>query len=193
MSFYQDAISDESNHGKTKTFHAGSMIERIADLSAALCQIYQTGRYIVQAEAARVLGNMTRSAIARNAVHSAGGLKLLVGNLSSDDFDVIGSSCGVLVNLLSDWERRAPFRELKGPLLLRDILQRGVVNRDWLLASIACQVSDGVLSKIRHSTDFRRFQRLCGIISSTPVTSSLHWAKKKPITFQHICTNIWVS
>lgn len=193
MSFYQDAISDESTHGKTKTFHASSMIERIADLSAALCQIYQTGPYIVQAEAARVLGNMTRSAIARNAVHSAGGLKLLVGNLSSDDFDVIGSSCGVLVNLLSDWERRAPFRELKGPLLLRDILQRGVVNRDWLLASIACQVSDGVLSKIRHSTDFRRFQRLCGIISSTPVTSSLHWAKKKPITFQHICTSIWVS
>lgn len=117
------------------------MIERVADLTAALSITYQTGPESVQAEVARVLGNMTRSAVARNAFCSAGGMKFLVKNLSSTDFDVIGTSCGVLVNLLSDWERRAPFRELKGPLVMRDVLQRAAMNQDWLLASIACQVS----------------------------------------------------
>lgn len=52
---------------------------------------------------------------------------------------MIGTTCGVLVNLLGDWERRAPFRELRGPLLLRDVLQRSALNNDWLLAGIVCQ------------------------------------------------------
>lgn len=117
------------------------MKERVADLTAALCATYQTGPDTVHAEVARVLGNMTRSSIARNAFCAAGGMKILVQNLSSNDFDIIGTSCGVLVNLLSDWERRAPFRELKGPLLMRDVLQRAAMTQDWLLASITCQVS----------------------------------------------------
>lgn len=121
---------------------AGSMKERVADLTAALCVTYQTGPEIAHSEVARVLGNMTRSSVARNAFCTAGGMKLLVANLSSNDFDVIGTSCGVLVNLLSDWERRAPFRELRGPLFMRDVLQRAATNNDWLLASITCQVID---------------------------------------------------
>lgn len=122
------------------TYNAASLTARIADISATLCFTYQNGPAIAKPEVARVLGNLTRSSIARNAVCTAGGLKLLVKNLSVDDFDVIGTTCGVLVNLLSDWERRAPFRELQGPLLLRDVLQRAAVNQDWLLALIACQV-----------------------------------------------------
>lgn len=146
LSFYQDALTDEqspsNDTANLNSFHAGSMIERVADISAALCVTYQSGPAVARPEVARVLGNLTRSSAARKAVQTAGGLKLLVKNLTCDDFDVIGTSCGVLVNMLSDWERRAPFRELKGPLLLRDVLQRGAMNQDWLLALIACQVND---------------------------------------------------
>lgn len=123
------------------TMRTGAMVERVADISAALCETFQSGPKFVRAEVARVLGNLTRSFGAREAVVQAGGLKSLVKNLASNDFDVIGTSCGVLVNMLSDWERRAPFRELQGPLLLRDVLQRSAMNRDWLLALIACQAS----------------------------------------------------
>lgn len=130
-----DDLSTASN-----TFHAACMITRTGDISAALCVTYQHGPDIAKPEVARVLGNMTRSSIARNAVCSAGALKFLVKNLASDDLEISGTSCGVLVNLLSDWERRAPFRELRGPLLLRDVLQRAAVNQDWLLALITCQV-----------------------------------------------------
>lgn len=124
------------------------MIERVADISAALCITYQSGPTVARSEVARVLGNLTRSAAARIAVYNAGGLKFLAKNLSSNDFDVIGTSCGVLVNMLSDWERRAPFREIQGPLLLRDVLQRGAMNQDWLLALIACQVFKSFLTQL---------------------------------------------
>lgn len=145
LSFYQTVVPDEPLANgmivlKSNAVHAGSMIERVADISAALCITYQTGPAVARSEVARVLGNLTRSAAARTAVYNADGLKFLAKNLTSNDFDVIGTSCGVLVNMLSDWERRAPFREIQGPLLLRDVLQRGAMSQDWLLAMIACQV-----------------------------------------------------
>lgn len=141
------------------------MFQRFADISAALCITYQFGPAVARSEVARVLGNLTRSSPARMAVYTAGGLKFLVKNLSSHDFEVIGTSCGVLVNMLSDWERRAPFRELKGPLLLRDVLQRAAMNQDWLLALIACQVSSIFSFKLFDLLqNFVDFFRLCGII-----------------------------
>lgn len=118
------------------------MAERLADLSATLCNTLQSGHPGAKVEAARVLGNMTRSPIARKALCGAGGLKFLIKNLESEDTELVATSCGVLVNLLSDWERRAPFRELRGPYLLRDVLQRGALSGDWLLAATACQVSN---------------------------------------------------
>lgn len=130
---------------KSNALHPDSMIKRVADISAALCNTYQSGPDLIRSEVARVLGNLTRSAAARTSVHNAGGLEFLVKNLTSNDFDVIGTTCGVLVNMLSDWERRAPFREMQGPLLLRDVLQRGAMNQDWLLALIACQVNSHTL------------------------------------------------
>lgn len=146
LSFYQTNVTDEPSFNgtastKPNALHAGSMIERVADISAALCITYQFGPAVARSEVARVLGNLTRSTAARMAVYNSGGLKFLAKNLTSNDFDVVGTSCGVLVNMLSDWERRVPFREIEGPLLLRDVLQRGAMNQDWLLALIACQVN----------------------------------------------------
>lgn len=136
LSFYQDLTqSDDGSMNKIN----GTVNERIADLSSALVMILKCGTVAAQAEAARVLGNMTRSLISREAVCSAGGLKILIKNLESEDFELVASSCGVLVNILGDWERRASFRELRGPLLLRDVLQRSALQEDWLLAGIVCQ------------------------------------------------------
>lgn len=135
------AASVQPVKATTAPAYAGSMDDRAAELTAALCVTYQTGPSTVQAEVARVLGNMTRTMESRQAFCAGGGMKMLVTSLAADDVDLIGASCGVLVNLLSDWERRAPFRELRGPLLLRDVLQRAATNQDWPLASIVCQVS----------------------------------------------------
>lgn len=143
LSFYQpNEIDDQQTDGdgSKEMKHPESMIKQMATISAALCAIYQWAPASIQTEIARVLGNLTRSLDARVAVHSAGGLQFLLKNLSSDDWDIVETSCGVLVNMLSDWERRAPFRELRGPLLLRDVLQRSALKHDWLLALIACQV-----------------------------------------------------
>lgn len=146
MSFYQNGINDQPNIVPTDnpiiiTVHPKSMIKQMTTISASLCSIYKWTTASIQSEIARVLGNLTRSLDARAAVHSAGGLGFLVKNLSSDDCEIVATSCGVLVNMLSDWERRAQFRELKGPLLLRSVLQQCALKHDWLLALIACQVS----------------------------------------------------
>lgn len=142
LSFYQNnAIDDNRQTNASKEInHPDSMIKQMATISAALCAIYQWAPESVQSEIARVLGNLTRSLDARVAVHSAGGLQFLLKNLSSNDWDIVETSCGVLVNMLSDWERRAKFRELRGPYLLRDVLQRSAMKHDWLLALITCQV-----------------------------------------------------
>lgn len=118
---------------------ASSMTERLADLSSTLCKTLLNSPIIAQVEAARVLGNMTRGPVARKAFCAAGGLKVVVKNLESDHNELIATSCGVLVNLLGDWERRVPFRELRGPQLLRDVLQRSALQQDWILAGIVCQ------------------------------------------------------
>lgn len=136
LSFYQNNTIDEQQTNDTKEINRPEM----STISAALCAIYEWAPESVQSEIARVLGNLTRSLDARVAVHSAGGLQFLLKNLSSNDWDIVGTSCGVLVNMLSDWERRARFRELHGPLLLRDVLQRSAMKHDWFLALIACQV-----------------------------------------------------
>lgn len=141
LSFYHDLRPAETTPDLQVPEHklAGTVNDRIAELSAALVMILQHGSIAAQAEAARVLGNMSRSFSARESICHAGGLKILIKNLESEDFELVASSCGVMVNILGDWERRARFRELKGPLLLRDVLQRSAMQEDWLLAAIVCQ------------------------------------------------------
>lgn len=121
-----------------------SLTAKTAGISGVLCAIYQWSKQPIQAEIARVLGNLTRSMDARQAVQAAGGLQFLLKNVSSPDVDMVATSCGVLVNMLGDWQRRTTFRDLNGPLLLRDVLQRSVGQQNWILALIVCQVSESV-------------------------------------------------
>lgn len=119
--------------------HPGSMAERLKDICGVLCSILNTDGSPARSEVARVLGNMTRNGITRQTFCSESGLKILIRCLESDDVELMVTSCGVLVNILGDWERRAPFRELQGPIVLRKLLQRGASGQDWILAGIACQ------------------------------------------------------
>ncbi|GAB0088124.1 Armadillo repeat-containing protein 2 [Sergentomyia squamirostris] len=134
LSFYQ-----ETDEVKASENFMSSVNGQIENISCALLETLKSHSIAAQAEAARVLGNMTRNPESRQAICTAGGLKVLVKNLESEDFELVASSCGVLVNLLGDWERRAPFKELRGPFLLRDVLQRATMEDDWLLAGICCQ------------------------------------------------------
>lgn len=83
------------------------MAARLSDLSVALSSTIVSGPATAVAEAARVLGNMTRCATVRKHFCDSGGLKVIVQQLRSDDLELVAASCGILVNLLGDWERRA--------------------------------------------------------------------------------------
>ncbi|XP_062560738.1 armadillo repeat-containing protein 2-like [Armigeres subalbatus] len=119
--------------------HPGSMADRLKDICGVLCNILSTNSKSARSEAARVLGNMTRNSVARQTFCSENGLKILIQCLESNDVELMVTSCGVLVNILGDSDRRVPFREIQGPIVLRKLLQRGVSNQDWILAGISCQ------------------------------------------------------
>lgn len=107
LSYYQSMSEDVSSN------KPGSIVERIRDFSLALSQILNNHKsQHAKSEAARVLGNLTRNAAVREAFCTSNGLKILVKCLqqNSDDVELLTSSCGVLVNLLGDWERRASFK-----------------------------------------------------------------------------------
>lgn len=133
LSYYQ-SVSEDVNVN-----HPGSIVERVKDISITLCQVLNVGPILAKNEACRVLGNMTRNSSARQSFCSASGLKVLVKCLKADDSELVETSCGVLVNLLGDWERRAPFKELKGIPILREILQKAGMDENWLLAGITSQ------------------------------------------------------
>ena len=133
LSYYQSGAEE------IHTNHPGSIVERVKDISSLLSQILNSGPDLAKYEAARVLGNLTRNTVARQSFCSSNGLKVLVKCLQSNDAELIETSCGVLVNLLGDWERRAPFKELKGILLLRETLEKAGQDENWLLAGISCQ------------------------------------------------------
>ena len=136
ISYYQ-SVSDDVN-----VKNPGSCVERVKDISTTLCQILNSNdkhQQIAKNETARVLGNMTRNFSARQSFCEVNGMKILVKCLQSDDTEFIESCCGVLVNLLGDWERRAPFKELKGIQMLREIFQKAALEENWLLAGISCQ------------------------------------------------------
>ena len=102
----------------------GSLIEKIKEICVILSGILNNNNAnnLVKIESLKVLGNMTRSSDARNC--SVSNCKVLITLLESTDDDLIIAVCGVLINLLADWERRRPFKELHGHVQLIKILNR---------------------------------------------------------------------
>lgn len=124
----------------------GSLQSLIAELSTALAQTLKRcqSQYVsTKVELARVLGNLTRNELARRCFCAAGGLPLIVQQLTRQangrDYELRTCAIGVLVNLLGDGEQRAPFLQLRGAELLALLLRGALEQEDWFLANIVCQ------------------------------------------------------
>uniref|UniRef100_A0A182YI58 Uncharacterized protein n=1 Tax=Anopheles stephensi TaxID=30069 RepID=A0A182YI58_ANOST len=136
LSYYYEPVDLE---GTCHSAHPGSIGERMRDICGTLCAILNSDQNPARSEVARVLGNMTRNASIRQTFCAENGMKILKSCLTSEHDELMVTSCGVLVNMLGDWSSRVPFREIDGPIILRRLLRKGVDNRDWIMAGIACQ------------------------------------------------------
>jgi len=122
----------------------GSLQSLIDDLSASLAKVLSNCQTsVTKVELARVLGNLTRNERARRCFCAAGGLPLMVQQLTKQaagqDYELRTCAIGVLVNLLGDGEQRGPFLQLRGAELLSLLLRGALEQEDWFLANIVCQ------------------------------------------------------
>ncbi|XP_052856185.1 armadillo repeat-containing protein 2 [Drosophila gunungcola] len=138
LCFYQD------KQAAVQPLAEGSLQSLIDDLSDALAKVLghcQTS--VTKVELARVLGNLTRNERARRCFCAAGGLPLMVQQLTKQaagqDYELRTCAIGVLVNLLGDGEQRGPFLQLRGAELLSLLLRGSLEQEDWFLANIVCQ------------------------------------------------------
>ncbi|XP_043661466.1 armadillo repeat-containing protein 2 [Drosophila teissieri] len=138
LCFYQD------KQAAVQPLAKGSLQSLIDDLSASLAKVLgncQTA--VTKVELARVLGNLTRNEQARRCFCTAGGLPLMVQQLTKQaagqDYELRTCAIGVLVNLLGDGEQRGPFLQLRGAELLSLLLRGSLEQEDWFLANIVCQ------------------------------------------------------
>ncbi|KAK6620587.1 hypothetical protein RUM43_010879 [Polyplax serrata] len=100
-------------------------IERVLGLNSNDCL----------AEAARVLGNLTRHKEIRDLIFSTGGVTQLINLLTSKDQEVVRCACGALVNMLLDSDSRKQFLEAKGIDMLVNAVE--FFSGDWSLAGLA--------------------------------------------------------
>ncbi|KAH8386475.1 hypothetical protein KR093_000780, partial [Drosophila rubida] len=157
LCFYQDKQQQQQVAGAPA---AGSLQSLIAELSTELANALarcQSARALsTKVEIARVLGNLTRNEQARHCFCAAGGLPLMVQQLtrqaSGQDYELRTCAIGVLVNLLGDGEQRAPFLQLRGAELLALLLRGALEQEDWFLANIVCQALWNLLIDVQCAT-----------------------------------------
>ncbi|KAH8320157.1 hypothetical protein KR074_003735 [Drosophila pseudoananassae] len=138
LCFYQD------KQPAVQPLAVGSLQSLIDDLSASLAKVLSScPTSVTKVELARVLGNLTRNEQARRCFCGAGGLPLMVQQLTKQaagqDYELRTCAIGVLVNLLGDGEQRGPFLQLRGAELLSLLLRGSLEQEDWFLANIVCQ------------------------------------------------------
>ncbi|XP_017013806.2 armadillo repeat-containing protein 2 [Drosophila takahashii] len=138
LCFYQD------KQAVVHPLAEGSLQSLIDDLSASLASVLSNcAASVTKVELSRVLGNLTRNERARRCFCAAGGLPLMVQQLtkqaSGQDYELRTCAIGVLVNLLGDGEQRGPFLQLRGAELLSLLLRGALEQEDWFLANIVCQ------------------------------------------------------
>ena len=95
-----------------------------------------------QIESSRVLGNLTRSKVIRDQLSADHTWRDIVDLLSSDQRDLVYTNVGVIVNMMSDRDKRMSLRSLGGITSLITVLKDcgGQADlSDWLLASLTCQ------------------------------------------------------
>ncbi|XP_065163837.1 armadillo repeat-containing protein 2 isoform X2 [Atheta coriaria] len=90
-------------------------------------------------EAMRILGNLSRSKITRDYVADSDSFNSLIEILSGEEINLIKTTVGVFVNLMSDTKNRKLFQEQNGVEKLIGVLNQ-YGQYDWTLSMLVCQV-----------------------------------------------------
>ena len=96
-----------------------------------------------QIESSRVLGNLTRSKAIRDQLSVQSTWPAIVKLLASDQRDLVYTNVGVIVNMMSDTDKRTSLKTMGGVTSLINVLKdcggSPESGCDWLLASLVCQ------------------------------------------------------
>ena len=96
-----------------------------------------------QIESSRVLGNLTRSKLIRDQLCEQDTWTSVLRLLTSDQRDLVYTNVGVIVNMMSDTDKRISLRLMGGVSSLITVLKEcggcPPADCDWLLASLTCQ------------------------------------------------------
>ncbi len=95
----------------------------------------------VAAEAARVIGNLSRNRLVRDCLLDDGFLRCTVHLLTADDSqrDFLSALVGIIINLMSDERLRPAFKAEEGIPKCIDLLHACLSDKDWELACLVCQ------------------------------------------------------
>ena len=123
----------DSDHKQEQDSSIFKRVERFVDCENIEAQI----------ESSRVLGNLTRSKAIRDQLAGQYTWSAIVKLLSSDQRDLVYTNVGVIVNMMSDTDKRTSLRRMGGVTslvnVLRDCGGSSETGSDWLLASLVCQ------------------------------------------------------
>lgn len=95
----------------------------------------------VAAEAARVIGNLSRRKEVRDCLLDDGFLQCTVHLLAAEDSerDFLSAFVGIIINLMSDERLRPAFKSEDGIPRCIDLLHSCLNDKDWDLACLICQ------------------------------------------------------
>ena len=94
----------------------------------------------IASEALRVLGNLTRKKEIRDKLREEDFLEYALDKMLSRSEDFRFSAAGVIVNMMTDGECRASFKELDGTFVCLQMLRDIKKTKNWPLGSLICQI-----------------------------------------------------
>ncbi|CAG0891538.1 unnamed protein product [Cyprideis torosa] len=113
--------------------------DRATEVAEYLCDLLLLNQNSIQVEVVRVLGSLSRARVVRDLIANRKVFRVLIGMLDWRERSVVYSVCGVLVNMMTDEDRRKTLKDMHGLLKLYSVL-RDMGCHDWLLSSVICQV-----------------------------------------------------
>nr|XP_054752945.1 armadillo repeat-containing protein 2-like [Lytechinus pictus] len=114
-----------------------AIVERQVQIARLLLKQLVTDHKEGMIEASRVFGNLSRSVDIRNFLTAKKVDEMMVTLLDSGNREFVYTSCGVLINLMTDQERRPMLKREGGVSKLIDVL-RDFGRSDWQLAGMVC-------------------------------------------------------
>lgn len=134
LSYFYQNETETLRSDNPASFH-----QRINDIALVLYDILQCSSINAQLEAAKILGNISRHSNIGDSLNAEKKINFLISCLAKEDTELLAAVVGILVNILSDWEKRIKFKELNGLIVIRKIFLRALSVHNWNLAALCCQ------------------------------------------------------